>query len=488
MPEENLKSKTIVSMLWTGTQRFGVLILSFVTNLVLAWYLDPEDFGTVGMISIFITLAENLTDSGLGAALIQKKDATDIDFSTVFWANLFISILIYVVLFFASPLIARFYKIDVLTKVLRIKAILIILQAFRIIHTTILQKQLSFKKISIIYLIAALVSTITSIVLAILGWGLWSLVVKSILDIFIRAVLFWIFCKWKPLFKFSFTSFKELFSFGSVMLFTTMFTTIYEEGQGLIIGKAFSATDLGYYTQGKKLQEVPTNALNQVVNQVTFPVFTKLKDDIEKMKKGFQKIILSISYIVFPMMIFFIISATPIFHFLYKTKWDFSIPYFRFLCIVGMMVCINTINTNLIKASGLKGLYFKLEIIKRIVGFVFIIASIYFGLYGLLIANIIIEYCFFIVNAIVTKRVINYSLWEQFKDLLPNYILSFVTGGIVFFIFSFLSLPNIIFIFLEFLIFSIIFISLSALFKFKSFEIYKEIIISKLNKKKNKNT
>ena len=165
MPEENLKSKTITSMLWTATQRFGVLILSFVTNIVLAWFLSPEDFGAVGMLSIFITLAETITDSGLGAALIQKKDTTDIDYSTVFWANLGISILIYILLFTTAPLIAKFYHLEILTKVLRIKAILIVLQGLRLIHTTILQKQLNFKKISIIYLTASIISTISSSVL-----------------------------------------------------------------------------------------------------------------------------------------------------------------------------------------------------------------------------------------------------------------------------------------------------------------------------------
>ena len=484
MPEENLKSKTISSMLWTATQRFGVLILSFVSNLILAWYLSAEDFGVVGMISIFISLAETFTDSGLGAALIQKKDTTDIDYSTVFWTNLAFSVFLYVVLFFCAPLIAKFYKMDILVKILRIKAIIIILQGLRLIQTTILQKQLNFKKISIIYLIASIISTVASIVLAILGFGLWSLVAKTLIDITIRTLLFWIVGRWKPLLKFSIQSFKELFSYGFVMLSTSLIITLYEEGQGLIIGKAFSASDLGYYTQAKKLQEVPSNALSQIVNQVTFPVFAKLKDDLEKLKNGLKKIVLGVSYIAFPMMVFFLICSTPIFHLLYKTKWDISIPYFRYLCIVGMIVSVNMMNTNLVKATGYKRLYFRLQIIKRIIGIILILLSIHFGMSGLLIANVIIEYVFYIINATVTNKVINYSLWEQTKDLLPNFILSIVIGLLVYFLFTFISLPNILIILLEFLIYSILFISISALFKFKSFLIFKDIIVSKLNSRK----
>ena len=491
MEEDNLKTKTISSMLWTATQRFGVLILSFVSNLVLAHFLTADDYGVVGMISIFISLAETITDSGLGQALIQKKDTTDIDYSTVFWSNLILSVALYVVLFFSAPLIARFYNMEILTKILRIKAIIIILQGLRLIQTTILQKQLNFKKISIIYLTASLFSTIVSIVLAILGWGLWSLVVKTLLDISLRTILFWIFGKWKPKFSFSISSFKQLFSFGFVMLITSLIVTLYGEGQGLIIGKAFSAATLGYYTQAVKLQDAPSSALSQIVNQVTYPVFSKLNDDIEKMKKGLKKIIVSISYIAFPMMVFFIVCAPSLFNFLFTSKWNQSIPYFRYLCVVGMIGSINMLNTNIIRATGKKGLYFRLQVIKRIIGIIIIILSVYFGMTGLLIARIIIEYLFFVINAYATKKAINYKITEQILDILPNFLLAFITGLITFFIQTLFHFPSLnsrfeslLIILIMFFIFTPLFIFLSKLLHFKGYSIYKDIILQKLHRDK----
>ncbi len=493
---QNLKSKTISSMLWSATQRFGVLILSFVSNLVLAWYLSAEDFGVIGMLTIFISLSETFIDSGLGAALIQKKEPTELDYSTVFWTNLIISIVLYIILFFSAPLISKFYKMNILTPILRIKAIVLIIQGFRLIQTTRLQKQLNFKRISIIYLTASFISTVTAIIAAIKGAGVWALVIKTLVDTFIRTVLFWIIGKWKPLFQFSKQSFKELFAFGGVMLSTSLIITIYSNCQALIIGKAFSAEELGYYTQATKLEDIPTTAFEQIVNQVTFPVFSKLKEDIEKLKAGLKKILIAVSYICFPMMIFFIICATPIFNFLYPEKWDPAIPYFRYLCLVGMMVSVNTMNTNLIKSTGQKGLYFKLQVIKRIVGIILIILSVYFGMIGLLIARVVIEYIFFIINGIVTNKAIKYSIFEQIKDILPNYILSFITGLFTFLIFRNMQLPisiarfnNFVTILIEFIVFTFTFIFISWIFKFKGFQTYKEILISKFSKeKKNERT
>lgn len=493
MAEENLKSKTISSMIWTATQRFGVLILGFVSNLVLAHFLSADDYGVIGMISIFITLAETITDSGLGAALIQKENPTEVDYSTVFWSNLIISIILYIILFFAAPAIAHFYNMDVLVKILRIKALIIILQGLRLIQTTILQKNLNFKKISIIYLTASVISTIVAIVLAVLGWGLWSLVVKTLLDISVRTALFWIFGNWKPKFQFSKVSFKQLFSYGFVMLITSLIITLYGEGQGLIIGKAFSAATLGYYTQAKKLQEIPTNAISQIVNQVTFPVFAKLKDNTEKMKNGLKKIVVGVSYISFPMMLYFFISASPIFNLLFSEKWNPSIPYFRYLCIVGLIDSVNMMNTNIISATGKKGLYFRQQVVKRIIGIILIILSVHFGMTGLLIARVLIEYIFYFINALATKKAINYKIIEQTIDILPNLILAVVIGVITYFLFNFIKIPisnlkiqSLILIIISFLIFTVSFILVSGLLHFKGFKIYKDIILQKLHKE-NKN-
>lgn len=484
MAEESLKRKTISSLVWTATQRFGILFLGFASNLILVRFLTPEDYGVVGMISIFISLSETFINSGLGAALIQKKEPTELDFSTVFWSNLTISIFFYVLLFFCAPLISNFYGMEILTPILRIKGTILIIQGFRIIQTTRLQKNLDFKKISIVYLISTFSATIISIVCAFLGLGLWSLVIKSMAETFLRTVLLWLVGNWRPILQFSMSSFKELFSYGGVMLSTSIVITLYSNLIPLIIGKAFSATELGYYTQAAKLEEVPTKAFEQITNQVTFPVFSKIKDETEKIRKGFRKIITNISYITFPLMVFFVVAATPIFNFLFTEKWAPSIPYFRFLCIVGMMVSVNTINTNLVKASGRKKTYFSLQVIKRIIGAIILVFSVYFEMVGLLIARIIIEYIFFFINARTTAKIIEHSTWSQIKDFAPNYILAFAVGVATYFIFKNINLSNILMILLQGLAYFGLYFTVSGLLKFKAFTSYKEILFSKVKKDK----
>lgn len=482
MATENLKNKTITSMIWSAIQHFGVIFLSFIANLILARYLTPDEYGVIQMLAIFIALGETFVDSGLGAALVQKANPNEIDYSTVFWANLGMSIILYVTLFFFAPLISNFYNMPILTPVLRVKAICLIIQGFRIIQTTRLQKVLNFKKISLVYLIASLISTTASIICAIKGLGVWSLVIKTLMDTFIRTCIFWAIGKWKPLLKFSIKSFKELFSYGGIMLSTSIIMTIYSNVQSLIIGKAFSATDLGYYSQAQKLENLPVQAFESVVNQVSFPVFSKLKDDIEMMKKGLKKIVISITYIIFPLMIYFFICAKPIFNFLYTDKWDKSIPSFKYLCLMGMIYIVNTVNTNLIKATGKKRIYFNLQIIKRAIGLILLLVSVIFGMQGILICLIIIEYLFFIINAFVTKKTINYKVSEQIFDLLPNYILSIITGIIVFFIFKNTHFSNYITIILQLFTYLFIYIFSSFIFKFKGFIIYKKILLDKFHK------
>lgn len=483
MQNNTLKEKTITSIFWAAFQRFGTITVSFVGNLFLARLLTAEDYGLVGMLTVFISLSETFIDSGLGSALIQKKNPSELDYSTVFWSNIFISFFCYLLLFSFAPLIADFFQMQLLGPILRIKGFVLIIQGFRIIQTTRFQQELNFKKLSIIYFTSTLVSTVISIIIAYLEYGVWALVFKTLLDCSLRTILLWLAGKWKPQLKFSWNSFKSLFSFGGVMLITSLVITLYQNIQSLIIGKAFSAKQLGYYTQAAKLEDVPATAMEQVVNQVAFSVFSKIKDDFEKIQKGFEKILICLSYISFPLMVYFLICAKPIFNFLFTDKWNASIPYFRILCILGMIVPINVVNTNLLKASGEKKEYFNLQVSKRIVGIIFLILSLKFGIYGFLITRVIIEYYFFIVNGIKTKKVIGYTIKQQIKNCFPSYFLSIFSGVIVFFIFNNIQLSNFLLILLEALLYFAIYIFFSFLFRFKAFCIYKDILVSKIRMK-----
>lgn len=483
MAEENLKKKTVSSLVWSACQRFGTLFLAFVGNLILARFLTPNDYGLIGMLTVFISLSETFIDSGLGSALIQKNNPTEEDYSTVFWTNITVSIFCYTILFFLAPYIAKFFGIELLEKILKIKGLVLIIQAFRIIQTTKFQKELNFKHLSIVYFICSLISTITSIVLAFLGFGVWSLVAKTLVESSLKTIILVLLGKWKPLLCFSWQSFKSLFSYGGVMLLTSLVLRLYSSMQSLLIGKTFSAQELGYYTQAAKLEEVPTTAMEGVVNQVTFPVFSKIKDEKEKIQNGLKKILNCVSYVSFPLMVFFIICAEPIFDFLFTDIWKPSIPYFKYLCLVGMMVSVNTINTNLIKATGKKREYFNLQVTKRIFAMILLVLSLKFGMKGLLIARVIIEYAFFIANGRVTKRVIGYKIIEQLKDCIPNYLVSFFVGFITFLVFRNSTIPNFWKILTEGIFFFGLYILLSLILKLKAFYTYKDIIDEKFKRK-----
>lgn len=297
----DLKNQTIKSMIWSAIQRFGTLILSFITNLVLARFLSPDDFGCIGILTVFISLCETLIDSGLGASLIQKDNPSDSDYSTVFWVNLSLSFFLYFIIFISAPFISRFYNIDILSQILRVKGIIII-EALRLIQFAYLKKSLNLKKISKVYISAALISSIVGILSAILGYGVWALVIKNIFEQLLRTVLMCVKSKLKPKFIFSWTSFKEMFSFSGLMLITSIVMTIYQNSIQLIMGKICPPNELGYYTQAKKLEEVPVSGLNTVVNQVSFPVFSKIKNDKQKIVSGMRKNIKTISFINIPFM------------------------------------------------------------------------------------------------------------------------------------------------------------------------------------------
>ena len=487
MSDSKLKEKTISSLIWSACQRFGTIVLAFVGNLVLARFLTPEDFGLLGMLTIFISLSEVFIDSGLGAALIQKENPTEVDYSTVFWSNIFISVFFYGVLFVSAPAIANFYGFEILTSILRIKGIVLLIQSFRIVQTTKFQKELNFKSISIILFFSSVVSTIVSIVLAFLGFGVWSLVAKTLLESFLKTVLIMIVSRWKPLFKFSYSSFKSLFSFGGVMLLTSLVQKFYSSFQSLIIGKAFSAKELGYYTQATKLENVPNSAIEVVVDNVTFPVFSKIKDDFEKNQRALKKILSHISYLTFPLMIIFIICSDSIFDLLYSDVWAPSIPYFRYLCLVGMIFSVNTVYANLIKASGQKRIVIDLQVVKRIIAMMLLILSLRFGMQGLLITRVIIEYGFFIANARATKKIIEYKMFDQIKICLPNYLLSFGVGIIVYFLFRGIQMSNLVDILVKSFSYLFFYFLLSYLLKFEAFYSYKNIIFCKFCKNKDIN-
>ncbi|MFA5528140.1 MAG: lipopolysaccharide biosynthesis protein, partial [Peptostreptococcales bacterium] len=329
----NLKQRTIIGMIWSSIGKFGTLGLSFISNLVLARILMPEDFGYIGMLTIFIAISQVFISGGLGSALIQKKEATHIDYTTVFYWNLIVSLFFIAILFFSAQSIANFYNMPLLKDILRLLSIILIINSFSLVPSIYLQKHLRFKELSTRNIIASLVGVAVAITMALNGYGVWSLVFSNLSSGFASVILLWRLSPWRPTFEFSFYSLKKLFNFGGLMLLSSLVETIYTNIQGLIIGKAFSAQALGYYSQARKLEEIPTDALSSIVNQVSFPVFSQLQDNIELLRSGVRKNIKAISFLNFSLMVLMIVIARPLFLFLYTDKWEISISYFQILCI-----------------------------------------------------------------------------------------------------------------------------------------------------------
>ena len=424
MPE-TLGTKTITGIIWSLIQRFGVMFVSFITNMILARILTPDDFGTVGMLLIFLSVANTFVDGGFAAALIQKKNPSREDYSTIFYWNLLVSVVLVAVLYITAPFIALFYKIPLLESILRVQSLVLIINAFSIVQQNILIKRLQFKRLALINLIANAIGAIVSIILAYQDYGVWCLVYKNLVSALGIALIVWIFSQWRPVLVFNKNSFRSLGGFGIMILFSNLVETIYTEIQGLIIGKVYSAKDLGYYTQAKRLEEIPTLGFSAAINQVTFPIFSSAQGNVEFMKDIVRKNMRMISLFVFPLYTLLIIIAEPLIVLLFSDKWLPAVPFFQILCLVGMIYPQNTVNTNVVKALGLGKLYFYLQLGKRLLGILFIFVGMQVGgLRGLMWSLVIISYVVFVINTFFANKLIHYGLKLQCHDIVKPLIFS----------------------------------------------------------------
>lgn len=415
-----LKQKTISSILWSLVQRFGVMIISFCANLVLARLLTPDDYGVIGMLLIFISVSNTFIDGGFGTALIQKKEPTQEDYSTIFFWNIFISVILTGILYISSPLISEFYRLPLLSDVLKVMGTVLVINAFSVVQTNILQKKFEFKKLATINIIANIAASILAIVLALRGFGVWSLVFRYLSCSLVISIILWITTKWKPMLTFKFKSFRTLGKFGGMVLLANLVETIYTEFQGLVIGRAFSAKDLGYYTQAKRLEEIPTLGITSAVNQASFPVYASIQDDKQSLKTLIRRNINTLSFINFPLYAILLIIAEPLFIILFSDKWLESVPYFRILCLAGAIYPITSLNTNIIKSLGKGNIYFYMQLFKRVMGICLIIGGLRYGMLGLMWVLVLNAYLMYGVNIYFANKLLKYSLLEQLGDIVKN--------------------------------------------------------------------
>ena len=418
MAEASLKTKTLSGMIWSFVQRFGTMAISFVSNIILARLLSPDDYGIIGMLMIFIAVANTFVDGGFGSALIQKKEPTREDYSTIFWWNMFLSLVLYGVLYMSAPAVARFYDLPLLSQVLRVQGFVLILNALSIIQQNQLRKQLKFKRLASVTVASAVLSAVIAIVLAYLGWGVWSLVAQQLMLSGFTAILLWVLNKWYPLLSFSKESFKQLFGFGGFMLLSSLINTIFNNINSLIIGKLFSASTMGYFSQAKKIEDATAMSVTSVVEQVTYPILSEHQNDKNKMRSILKRFNTCTFFIVTPMMLLICLFAEPIVVFLFTEKWLPVAPYLKILALHGIPMGLQGVNYNAIAAIGKSKTIFATTIIKRIMTISLMLIGVYIAdVEGLLWGMVVSSSLIILYNMILVSKYLDYRVITQIKEL-----------------------------------------------------------------------
>lgn len=483
MPE-SLKNKTVSGLLWSFVDNFANLGISFIVGIILARLLSPREFGLVGMLTIFIAISQSFIDSGFSQALIRKKNPSQVDYSTVFYFNLIIGIICFLILFFCSGLIARFFKEPQLKSLVQVIGLSLIINSFTIIQRTILTKRIDFKLQTKISIIASIISGIVGIGMALTGYGVWSLVIKTIVMYLMTSILLWLWNKWKPILIFSLQSFKELFSFGSKLLISGLIDTIYRNVYYLIIGKYFSAQELGYYTRADQFNALPSSTLTTVIQRVSYPVLSSIQDDKERLKAAYKKIIRSTMLITFVLMLGMAAIAKPMILTLIGIKWEPCIIYLQMLCFVGMFYPLHAINLNMLQVQGRSDLFLRLEIIKKSLAVPIIIVGIFLGIKAMIFCMFFLNLIALYLNSYWSGRLIGYSFLQQIKDILPSFLLAVIMSTVVF-AEGLLPLSLLPLLIIQLITGAILTFGFCEVFNFKDYIYIKEIVKEKLLMHKN---
>lgn len=424
------KRVIISSLFWKFFERAGTQLIQFGVTIALARILAPDDFGLVALIAIFISIASVFVQSGLNTALIQKKDADDLDFSSVFWASLGIAVATYTILFFGAPFIADFYEHPSLTVVIRVLAITLFIDVFSSIQNAYVARNMLFKKLFFRSVGAIIPSGAIGLTLAFCGFGIWALVAHQFCNAFLAVAIMWFTIPWRPSFKFSFTRFKSLFTYGWKLLVSSLIDVVYTNLRGLIIGKFFSPADLAYYNRGDTFPFLIVNNINTSIGSVLLPSFAAAQNDIAQLKKMMRRSIITSTFIITPMMAGLAAMAHQVVLLILGEKWLPCVPFVQIYCFMYLFYPIHTTNLSAIKAVGRSDVFLKLEIIKKICGLSLLIGSYFYfkspiGIaYGALVSTILCSF----INANPNRKLLGYGYLEQIKDIFPTFILTVPMG------------------------------------------------------------
>jgi polysaccharide biosynthesis protein len=438
-------------------------------SIILARLLDPVVFGTVAIVTVLMEILNVFIDSGLGNALIQKKDADDIDFSSVFYFNIFMCIALYLVLFFLAPLMSRFYGMAELTDIIRVMGLSLIVSGVRNIQRAFVSRKLQFKRFFFATIGGTLGAAALGIWMAYRGFGVWALVAQGLFNNVVGTVILWLTVKWRPKRVFSFTRFRGLFSFGWKLLVSDLINTVYNNLRQLIIGKMYTTQSLAMYNRGYMIPNVFVININSAIDSVLFPVMSSAQDDVNMIRAMTRRSIRVSSYIMWPVMMGIAACSTPLVSILLTDKWLPCVPFLIIFCISYAFLPLQTANLNAIKALGRSEIYLKLEIIKKIVGFAILAATMWFGPLVMAASNLLFAVINYLINAFPNRKLLNYSYGQQIMDAAPPMLLSAFMFGIVYCV-RFLELSNWLTLIIQIPLGVLIYVGGTKLFKLDSFD------------------
>ena len=472
-------------MVWTAIQKYSKMLITFISGIILARLLMPEDYGAIGMLLIFMSLAEVFIDAGFGSALIQKKNPTQTDYSTVFYFNIVMSVILYAILFFSAPAIADFYRMPILCKVLRVQGLILFIYAFNIIQRNQIRKNLKFKELSKITIISSVISLVVTVIMAYMGFGVWALVAQNFLGGLIPCVFFWMTMNWRPTWEYSWRSFKELFGFGLYMFLTHLLSTFSKRITGLLVGRWYDPATMGYYSKASATTKYATESISGVMIQTTYPLYSAVQDDKERLANMVKRITSTLAFITVPLLFLLILIAKPLFILLYSERWSDCVPYFQILCVAGMAACLQAVNQQTIAAIGKSKVFFVWNIVKNTVGIILQVGGIIvFGMWGLLFGKVISSWFSYFVNISLVSKYVGYKNYQQLKDLAPTYIVSTIAFLAAYYVSSLAGLGLYTDGFLRIFIFVIIYVIWSLVFKPEAYTYTMTVVDSLRSKRK----
>lgn len=425
--------KAVSSVFWTAIQQFGSQGITFVVSILLARILEPEDFGTIALIGVISGLAALLMNSGMTISLVRTKELQQEDLSTVFFFNVGISLLLYGIVFWTAPLVEQFYQVAGLTEIIRVYSVIFVIQAFSAVQKTLISKALEFRRLLFIQLPSLIVGSIAGIVMAYFGFGVWALVYMAIVQYVLESAQFWLKSEFRPQWIFHIPSFKKHFGFGINITLSTIINVLFQNLYVVYIGKVFSPGILGFYNRAESLRNLPVSNIKGILRKILVPFFSTIHEDRD-LKRYYRRIISSVLFLLSPVLTLLIFQAEPIIRILLTEKWIQVAPYLQILCFAGFLLPLGDYNIHVLVVKGRSDLILRLEVFKKIITVIVFGISLYWGIYGLLVGQVVNSIIIYVLNSWYTKRMIDYSNLEQLKDIIPFIGVSLVWGGLTYLI------------------------------------------------------